>query len=259
MRVLILLSAGRVLVAVAAMLLACAPSWADTRLQATRLVVAAAAGEGSIVIVNDADRPALVQVWIDDGRADVAPEAMDTPLQVLQPLVRLAPNGSQPIRIRVAAAARLPADRESLYWLNVMEIPPARAATAGDLQATAATQDVLEMVVRSRLKVIHRPSGLAGSPAAAAAGLVWRAAAQGNGIAVYNPSPWLVNLAHAQVGGGHQLALGDGSIPPLSHRVFQSEKGEGDNATAGAVVGYHWIDELGAVAENSAVVQSPAR
>lgn len=241
---------GRLLAAAALALSVAAPALAGTLLDATRLVVDAEAREGSIVIRNDADRPALVQVWIDDGRSDAPIEALDMPLQVLQPLLRLEPRGSQRIRVHVVQPQRLPADRESLYWLNVLEIPPKDAAAVAG-KGFDSTMQSLEMVVRSRLKLIHRPAGLHGSPSAAAAALAWRASPAGNGVEVHNATPWLINLAEATVGRQHRVALGDGSILPLSTRTFVLEDGEAVSASAGTGVRYGWIDDLGAVKEQA--------
>jgi chaperone protein EcpD len=58
----------------------------------------------------------------------------------------------------------VPQDRESVFWLNVLEIPPKPVGKANHIQLT----------VRSRLKLFYRPAGLAGSPKAAVAQLRWR-------------------------------------------------------------------------------------
>ena len=53
-------------------------------------------------------------------------------------------------------AEHLPQDRETVYWLNVLEIPPKPKA------GSDAAEDDLQLAVRSRLKLFYRPKGLQG-------------------------------------------------------------------------------------------------
>lgn len=229
----------------AALALLCGPvagAWAATALQATRLVVAAEHGEASIVVRNDDPRPALMQVWIDDGRAAAALEELDVPLQVLQPLLRIEPHTDQAIRVRALRDDRLPIDHERLYWLNVMEIPR-RAPAQGT--AAAAQADAIEVAVRSRIKLIYRPAGLRGTLQEAGAGLRWQVLAGDAGVRVRNDSPRVVNLASGRSGDGRIAALEDGSVPPFGERTFQWEGAAAAVGKAG--ITYEWIDDLGQV------------
>lgn len=233
--------AGRAAAAFALLLCPVAGAWAATALQATRLIIAAEQGEASIVVRNEDPRPALMQVWIDDGRADTALELLDVPLQVLQPLLRIEPDSNQLIRVRALRSDSLPTDRERLYWLNVMEIPR-RAPGSAD---AAAPADTLEVAVRSRIKLIYRPAGLTGTLQQASAGLRWDMLADDADVRVRNDSPRVVNLASARSAEGRTAALEDGSVPPFGERTFQWE---GPAAAAGeAGITYEWIDDLGQV------------
>lgn len=76
----------------------------------------------SLLLVNNEDAPVLVQSWVDLGRPDKKPgeklsfRGTSCSLQVEQ-------GGKRVITlIRSAQSASLPADRESLYWLNIYEI-----------------------------------------------------------------------------------------------------------------------------------------
>ncbi|PJI52023.1 molecular chaperone EcpD, partial [Methylobacterium radiotolerans] len=46
----------------------------------------------------------------------------------------------------------MPQDKESVFWLNVLEIPP----------KDKANQNLLQMAFRSRIKLFYRPAGLKG-------------------------------------------------------------------------------------------------
>ncbi len=68
-------------------------------------------------------RPSLTQVWVDDGRVQNQPEKDAAPFIVLPPIVRIEPGKGQSWRL-VFNGSRLPQDRESLFWFNLLDIPP---------------------------------------------------------------------------------------------------------------------------------------
>ena len=51
------------------------------------------------------------------------PESVDAPFLITPPLFRMDAQKEQSLRI-VYTHDQLPADRESLFWLNVLEVPP---------------------------------------------------------------------------------------------------------------------------------------
>ena len=95
---------------------------------------------------------------------------------------------------------RVPTDRESVYWLNVLDIPPKADA--------AADANVLQLAYRTRIKVFVRPAELPGKPEDAPAQLSWKIAAAPNGkgqaLSVSNPTPYYVSFSEVDVeSGGH--------------------------------------------------------
>ncbi|MBH3410500.1 molecular chaperone [Pseudomonas putida] len=151
-------------------------AWAQLKIEGTRLIYQGSAKEASINLVNRSDLDTVVQSWVsspDEGR--------DTPFAVVQPLALIPPNGQQMLRVLYAGQG-LPEDRESLFWLNILEIPrkPEQA-------------DTLQFAIRQRLKLFYRPPGLPGSASAAADGLQWRTPQPGR-IEVRNPSAFHVSL-----------------------------------------------------------------
>jgi len=151
-------------------------AWAQLKIEGTRLIYQGSAKEVSINVVNRSDLDTVVQSWVsspDEGR--------DTPFAVVQPLALIPPNGQQMLRVLYAGQG-LPVDRESLFWLNILEIPhkPEQA-------------DTLQFAIRQRLKLFYRPAGLPGSASAAADGLQWRTSQPGR-IEVHNPSAFHVSL-----------------------------------------------------------------
>lgn len=160
----------------------------------TRLVFKGSAKDASISLENTEKTAYLVQSWIDDETDGNAKAAF----LVTPPLFRLAPQSSN--LLRVIRTGTLPADRESLFWLNVRSIP-AQSAPGG------AQNNQLTLSVQSRIKLIYRPPALLEqSVDEAAAGLRWRCAA--DGLWVENPSAYYMNFASVKLDGVAQKAPG---------------------------------------------------
>lgn len=65
------------------------------------------------------------------------------------------------------ASSALPKDRESVFWFNVLEVPPKPDA------AKAANQSLLQLASCTRIKLFYRPEGLSGIPSDAPLALKW--------------------------------------------------------------------------------------
>lgn len=151
-------------------------AWCQLKIEGTRLIYQGSDKEASINVVNRSDLDTVMQSWVsspDEGR--------DTPFAIVQPLALIPPNGQQMLRVLYAGQG-LPEDKESMFWLNILEIPrkPEQA-------------DTLQFAIRQRLKLFYRPAGLPGSASAAADGLQWRTSQPGR-IEVHNPSAFHVSL-----------------------------------------------------------------
>lgn len=98
------------------------------------------------------ETPSLTQVWVDDGRVQNQPEKDAAPFIVLPPIVRIEPGKGQSWRL-VFNGSRLPQDRESLFWFNLLDIPPE--------PKNGKTDNYLQLAIRSRIKLFYRPAGVA--------------------------------------------------------------------------------------------------
>jgi len=115
---------------IAATLLAAAPrATAGVVVDGTRVVYPAAKREVTININNPGSVPSLVQAWLDAGDPRAKPGDSKVPFVLTPPLFRLDPTKVQSLRL-VYTHDPLPADRESVFWLNVLDIPPRAAANA---------------------------------------------------------------------------------------------------------------------------------
>ncbi|MGO4556929.1 molecular chaperone, partial [Stenotrophomonas sp. 2YAF22] len=150
----------------------------------TRVVYPAQDKEVTLKFMNEGERATLVQVWLDDGDEQSTPDSAKAPFAVAPPVFRLDPNKQQTARI-LFTGATLPADRETLYWLNMLEIPP---KTGG------STANILQFAFRTRIKVFYRPPNLAGEPVLAHQKVRWSLHSASGGLVLRadNPTPYHV-------------------------------------------------------------------
>ncbi|WAH61533.1 fimbria/pilus periplasmic chaperone (plasmid) [Pseudomonas silvicola] len=95
----------------------------------------------------------MVQIWSDDGDLMQSPELSSAPIFAMPPMMKLAPDEQRAIRLVLTSHQSLPEDRESLYWLNIYQIP------ALSRQTGSAEQKIL-LPLRLRLKVFIRSAAL---------------------------------------------------------------------------------------------------
>ena len=207
----------------------------------TRVVYPAQDKEVTVKLTNAGNQPALVQVWLDDGDDKSTPDTAKVPFTVMPPVFRIDPTKGQAVRL-VYTKEPLPSDKESLFWVNVLEVPP-KAAEDG--------KNHLQFAFRTRIKLFFRPSGLSGDVATARDKLTWKVVpnAKGKGFAVQatNPTPYYVSFAHVGVKVGDREIDGDGGmIAPGSSTVF-SIADLSSAPGAGAQVAFTTINDFGAL------------
>ncbi|HEY0505031.1 MAG TPA: fimbria/pilus periplasmic chaperone [Lysobacter sp.] len=236
----------------AALLTACvvAPvAQANVLINGTRVILPAAEGEVTVRLSNDNDRPALVQAWIDRGNPQSTPDTADSPFLVTPPMFRMEPRRDQSLRI-LYSREPLPADRESLFWLNVLEVPPKPTdLPEGD-------QNYLQLALRSRLKLFFRPQGLAGDPLKAPSLLTFHGVAENGGsvLVVRNPTPYHITLSSLTVtdGGKAYEAATEMVAPRGEVRLRVAQLGRA--AATGAAVSFTAINDYGAPTPFTATV-----
>ncbi len=132
--------------------------------------------------------PSLVQSWVDEGDINSSPETSSAPFMVVPPVTRIAGSGGQQLKIRVLKN-NLPRDRESVFYLNVVDIPA----------KTATTGNTLQFALRTRIKLFYRPDDLLQPPDAVPEQI--SASLSGETLILKNPTPYYFTLS-ALVSGG---------------------------------------------------------
>jgi chaperone protein EcpD len=201
----------------------------------TRVVYPEDKREVTISISNTGEAPSLVQAWLDAGDPRSKPGEAKVPFVLTPPLFRLDPTKVQSLRL-VYTHDPLPVDRESLFWLNVLDVPP---------RAPINTErpNQLELAFKHRMKVFFRPPGLASSAADAPARLAWKAlSSEGKlvGIQASNPTAYHISLTQISATvAGHPIVAKADMVDPFASRTF--ELPEPVIAPGGAIAIEYWF------------------
>ncbi|WP_272683156.1 fimbrial biogenesis chaperone [Providencia sp. PROV140] len=178
----------------------------------TRFIYPGNEKEITVQLNNTADRPAIAQAWLDTGDASETPDTIKTPFQITPPISRVEAKGGQTLRIKLMDKGSIPQDRESLWWLNILDIPPMAKAKEGD------SQNVLQLAIRSRFKFFYRPTGLS-SRELAPEQLVIKA--NGKSIIIDNPTPYYITITKISTDGKSGLNEKTILLEPKSQMIVE--------------------------------------
>jgi len=211
---------------------------AQVVMEGSRVVFPADREQQAVSLKNMGEQPVLVQAWVSDGPADQPPEQSRAPFALAPPVARLDAGKSKHVRIRQLRSAAPTDHREHLYWLNVLAVPP---------QVTGKEGSHLQLVVRSRYKLLYRPPGL-GEPTDPPAQLRIEASAGGQQLVLRNTSPFYINLGYvfARWTGGAEQELDNPAVPPQGSVSIELPA---QNASRPGAVRFAWIDDQGTLHE----------
>ncbi|MDN6859325.1 fimbria/pilus periplasmic chaperone [Pseudomonas sp. CAN2814] len=214
---------------------------AGVLIDGTRIVYPAKEREVTVKLTNKGDAPVLMQIWVDRGDAQSKPQDADAPFLATPPIFRLDPQKGQSVRLAFTGET-LPQDRESLFWFNALEIPPLPQNADGNL---------MQIAVRSRLKLFYRPSGLPGDLPTAIGQVKWKVERQGAGYVLRgeNPSPYHLSFSSLAVEhGARSTDTGGGMIAPFAQRDFPLP---GYSGGSDGQVRFRWMSDFGAAPEQT--------
>ncbi|TAN07879.1 MAG: molecular chaperone [Rhodanobacteraceae bacterium] len=227
-----------------------ATAHADVVIGGTRVVFPAKQGEVTVRLSNEGDKPALVEAWIDTGDIHSTPNSVNTPFLITPPLFRMEPHKDQSLRILYIQGAKpLPTARESLFWLNVLEIPPKPTGAMAD-------KNTLQFAIRSRLKLFYRPANLPGDSLKAPDQLTFKAGADSHGttLEVHNPTPYYITISKLALGASAApIAGAAGMVAPFGNLRLPL-KGVAQAPSADTPVVFTTINDYGAGDSHKGVV-----
>nr|WP_256590838.1 MULTISPECIES: molecular chaperone [unclassified Pseudomonas] len=171
-------------------------SQAALTISSTRVVFGSDKRSVSVIVANPSDKTFAVQTWVNTAADD---SVTAVPFIPSPPLFRLNPGKQQQVQIN-GLPNSLPTDRESVFYFNVQEIP----------QVEASEGNVLNIALRTRIKLFYRPTQLKGNPIAELKSLQWsiRHVAGQSQLQVFNPTPFHVSFSRLEVnasGQAHKL------------------------------------------------------
>jgi len=215
---------------------------------ATRVIYTQGEHEQSLMLANTNDYPVVVQTWVDRGEAD--PNIL-APFVSLPSVFQLLPEARQGIRILLADADILPQDRESVFWLNLHEVPPTLKAS-GETQ-----QDTLALAMNMQLKIFYRPAGLPETDVAQALRFKLVQADGAWYVQCDNPTPYHASFTALSVV-DKKTSLDtpvrsemDMMTTPFAQRRYLL----GDNPPAGRILRYTLVDDAGFARQFETVVE----
>ncbi|WP_349973421.1 fimbria/pilus periplasmic chaperone [Pseudomonas caspiana] len=213
------------------------PVSANVVISGTRVVYPASEREITLKLDNVGQEPSLVQVWIDRGDPQSRPDQADAPFLLTPPIVRISAGRSQTLRITYTHDP-LPTDVESVFWLNVLDVPP---------NPKNADSNFIQLAYRSRIKLFYRPEQLKGYAEDAPAAVSWKLVPTANGVVLRgsNPSAFSVSYNKTElVVAGKTYSSKGGMIPPRGVQDFPLE--ELKSIPSGALtLRYEWINDYG--------------
>ena len=170
-------------------------TWAAMVIEGTRVVVRGGDKETIVKMSNQGNVPLVVQTWIDNGEPDrdKTPDQIRVPYNLTPPIARVDPTKGQTVRI-FQTGETMPLDRESLYWFNVLEIPP---------KNKQLEESLVQFTIRSRLKLIYRPKALGRDvPREAINQIRWTLVTDKEGkiaLRAHNLTPYFFTFGHGEV------------------------------------------------------------
>lgn len=203
----------------------------------TRFIYSEDAAEITIQMTNTGNSPSLAQVWLDEGDASKLPEEITTPFIISPPIARVDAKNGQSLRIKKASDKHIAAtDRESLWWLNILDIPSVDKSQATENAA------MLNLAIRSRFKFFWRPIGL-GDRQNAESKMEFIANAKG--ITLVNPTPFFITVADIVTASGSGLLNEGIMVAPKSRTDVHAKQ----KIKPGEPVTLQAISDYGSVVE----------
>lgn len=213
------------------------PAPASVIVNGTRVIYNGGEREVAVRLTNTGTLPVLVQSWTDNGDMNAPPDSIRTPFTLTPPVNRINADKSQTLRINYTGSPALAQDRESVYWLNVLEVP-ARKKNEKDNR--------LQVAFRTRIKLFFRPAALADRAKAneAAKHLTWSVA--GSTLTATNASPYFVSLVSVSVkGAGKRGSIEGEMVPPKGYQTFTLPAGV--RAGGGTALTCEYLNDWGAL------------
>lgn len=158
----------------------------------SRVIYPSDAKSVDVQLRNNDEFPYVIQAWFDSGDKNSTPTTGKAPFVATPPTFRIAAKDGQVLRIFFTGEKVLPQDRESIFYFNFLQVPPS------NISGDKGNQMVI--MLRNRLKVFYRPSGLKANNKKIFDYLSF-SNVTANNIRITNASPFYISLSKVAVKG----------------------------------------------------------
>lgn len=181
-------------------------------LGATRVIFPSDAKSASLSVNNSSSSSVfLLRSWVGPYHEN---EKTTAPFIITPPLYRLDSENNIQLRINAIRTDTLAQDRESVFMVNVMAIPPEKE----DNQPSAGS--LVRIAVNSRVKLFYRPQRLNNPQQVNDAYHTLQVVKSSGFITVKNPSPYYITLGKVFINGKENKDRGtDLMMPPMGGEV----------------------------------------
>jgi chaperone protein EcpD len=190
---------------------------ANIVINGTRVIYPSNEQEVNVKLNNVGTSPLLVQTWLDKGNPKSRPDEIKVPFILTPPLFRLDANKGQTLRLIYTQEA-LPQEKESIFWLNVLEVPPKPSKNVG--------ANWLQVAFRTRIKVFFRPESLnkQSQVQKAPSQVVWtlQSTPKGYALLAKNPTPYFITIPEVILNINNKKLASENSamLPPFGQEIF---------------------------------------
>lgn len=204
---------------------------AVVNVEGTRVIIHQGERSVSLTLSNSEKQPTMVQIWSDNGDPLTPPEKTTTPLIAVPPVFSMKPGEVRVVQLFLTSTGALSKDKESLFWLNIYQIPPNTARVSGTRQVV--------LPLRLRMKVFIRPEGVDDPVEQDGNKLRFSLQTTQNGqqMVVTNPTSWHMTLTNMSFVGSR---IGGVMVEPASSVSIPVAPGKGARPWS-----YELINDLG--------------
>lgn len=206
-------------------------------LSGTRLIYDGCRNVAGLTVTNSAAHDVwLMRFWIspyEDKPETKKVKHIAPPFVVTPPLYRLDPDGTVQLRIN-QMKDDLPTDRESVFYLNSLAIPPKK----GEKNFRESVQGGLQFAVNTRIKMFYRPAAISNRQALKAAPGKLSVAVMDKTMLISNPTPYFITLSQLAINGVPVQTELDTMVPPFGEIRLPVATGHGS-------LSYSTIDDRG--------------
>lgn len=205
----------------------------------TRIIYPSNSRFETLNLKNNGDVPYIMQIWTDVNNPNSTPNSADGPFVVQPTIFRIDPHTGRHVNL-IFTGKNLPQDRESLFYLNLVQIPPHHS----NLKSNR-----LAILIRHRIKIFYRPASLDSDIANVEKQIKFSNVTTA-GIEINNNSPYHLSLSSLMAEGtsGQKVNFVPTMISPFSNKKTAVKSGDVVNFNPINIV-FSYISDLGGKVE----------